>query len=194
MEGNMNINISGQQIDIGQSLQARVQEELQENMTKYFDRSTHAYVHFSREAFLFKCDISLNKGAGDSKIVNARAVSKDIYQAFELAMSHLKKQLLKYKDKLKHHHKDKEELHNSFMIATKYIFSPNDNKLIEEDNPVIIAEKATQISNLNVSEAVMRMNLLGLPALMFRNRVNGKMNVVYYREDGNISWIDPKEE
>lgn len=189
----LNVNISGQQIDIGQSLQSHVQATLLENITKYFDRPTHAYVHFSREAFLFKCDITVNKGTGDGVMVNARATAKDIFQAFELAFSHLKKQLIKYKDKIKAHHTDKEEIHHSFMEATKYVLSSKEEKP-KEDNPTIVAEKNINISNLTVSEAVMRMDLLGLPALMFKNRANGKMNVVYYREDGNISWIDPKGE
>jgi hypothetical protein len=37
------------------------------------------------------------------------------------------------------------------------------------------------------------MDLADLPALLFRNKVNNRINVVYHRIDGNISWIDPKE-
>jgi hypothetical protein len=29
------------------------------------------------------------------------------------------------------------------------------------------------------------------PAMMFRNRAHGGLNVVYRRPDGNIGWIDP---
>jgi len=38
----------------------------------------------------------------------------------------------------------------------------------------------------------MRMDLAELPALMFRNRGHGGLNMVYRRHDGNVGWIDPK--
>ena len=37
----------------------------------------------------------------------------------------------------------------------------------------------------------MQMELVHAPFLMFRNDANGRINVVYQREDGNIGWIDP---
>ena len=55
----------------------------------------------------------------------------------------------------------------------------------------MIAEQATEISLLSVSEAVMRMDLADHPVLMFRNSTSGELNVVYRRSDGNIGWIDP---
>ena len=55
----------------------------------------------------------------------------------------------------------------------------------------MIAEQATEISLLSVSEAVMRMDLADEPLLMFRSSATGELNVVYRRSDGNIGWIDP---
>jgi len=60
-----------------------------------------------------------------------------------------------------------------------------------EDAPVVIAEKAADLEKLTVSAAVMKMDLADLPALMFINASNGRLNVVYRRRDGNISWVDP---
>ena len=60
-----------------------------------------------------------------------------------------------------------------------------------EAHATVIAEQATEISLLSVSEAVMRMDLADQPVLMFRNSTTGELNVVYRRSDGNIGWIDP---
>ena len=38
----------------------------------------------------------------------------------------------------------------------------------------------------------MKMDLENLPALMFENIKTNRINVVYYRKDGNISWVDSK--
>ena len=59
-------------------------------------------------------------------------------------------------------------------------------------SPTIVAENSTEIAELPVGEAVMRMALAELPALMVFNRSHGGMNVVYRRPDGNIGWIDPQ--
>ena len=58
---------------------------------------------------------------------------------------------------------------------------------------MVVAEKPTDILTLTVSQAVMKMDLADLPALMFYNAGNGRVNVVYRRVDGNISWVDPEE-
>src|SRR5690606_40936365 len=59
---------------------------------------------------------------------------------------------------------------------------------------LVIAEKPTAIETLTVGEAVMKMDLQDLPALMFFNSGHGRLNVVYRRVDGNISWVDPEAE
>ena len=63
---------------------------------------------------------------------------------------------------------------------------------LETERPVVVAEMATEIPSLTVSEAVMRMDLSDQPALMFRNQAHGGLNMVYRRSDGNIGWIDPR--
>ena len=50
---------------------------------------------------------------------------------------------------------------------------------------------STELPQLTVGEAVMRMDLADAPMLLFRNRSHGELNVVYRRGDGNIGWIDP---
>ena len=58
--------------------------------------------------------------------------------------------------------------------------------------PVVIAEMATEIPTLTVGEAVMRLDLSGTPAMMFRNRAHGELNMVYRRDDSTIGWVDPR--
>ena len=60
-----------------------------------------------------------------------------------------------------------------------------------DGEPVVIAEMRTRILQLSVSEAVMRLDLADLPALLFRNGARGNLNLVYRRSDGNVGWIDP---
>jgi hypothetical protein len=73
------------------------------------------------------------------------------------------------------------------------IASPDhDDATIEPEtlNPVVVSESATQLRTLTVGEAVMQLDLMDAPALVFRNSAHGEINVVYRRADGNIGWVD----
>lgn len=192
----MQISISGKQIDIGSSLQEHVKDRLEKGVKKYFDRAVNSNVVFSKEAHLFRADILVNEGTGKGFIIKGNSSSDDIYTAFDSALLRIEKQLRKYKNKIKDHHKTKiSELpvdEKAIAKGTKYVLSAANANEEEHDNPVIIAEKDVTIEKLSVGEAVMKMDLSQLPALMFINNKTGRVNIVYHREDGNISWVDPK--
>ena len=57
---------------------------------------------------------------------------------------------------------------------------------------MIVAEMETEIEVMTPGDAVMRMDLANLPALMFRNVAHSGLNMVYRRADGNIGWVDPR--
>ena len=63
---------------------------------------------------------------------------------------------------------------------------------INENAPITIAETEANIPVCTVSEAVMRMDLADECALMFRNKANNHISMVYRRKDGNIGWVEPK--
>jgi hypothetical protein len=45
-----------------------------------------------------------------------------------------------------------------------------------------------------VSDAVMLMDLRNTGALMFKNSVTGRLNMIYRRDDGNIGWVEPHDD
>jgi hypothetical protein len=55
----------------------------------------------------------------------------------------------------------------------------------------VIAEHPSEILRLTLDEALMHIDLENQPALMFRHRDSGRMNVVYRRAHGTFGWIDP---
>jgi ribosomal subunit interface protein len=186
----MKITISGKQVDVGESLRTHVEKRLQEGISKYLDRVTSVTVVISRESHLFRADISGNTGTHDHTVIKGRAESEDVYAAFDGAADKIEKQLRRYKRKITNHHKTKEI--GTGLRATKYVIPADSAEDDKAGSPLIIAEKPTQIETLTVSEAVMKMDLQDLPALLFFNSAHGRMNVIYRRQDGNISWVDPE--
>ncbi|MBN9542309.1 MAG: ribosome-associated translation inhibitor RaiA [Alphaproteobacteria bacterium] len=189
----MHINISGQHIDLGDSLRTHVEERLQKSVHKFFEKAVSSEVHFVKHNHNFHCNILVNEGTKQHLVIKGESESDDAYTAFDQALIKIEKQLRKYKDKIKNHHKksltDLDSTEIRKLGGTKYtIERPQE----ETEHPLVIAEKATIIQHLTVAEAVMLMDLADLPAMVFINKANDRINFIYHRKDGNISWVDPE--
>ena len=187
----MQVSVSGQHISIGDALHQYVESRIIEVVRKYFEHAISASVRFSKQGFQYVCDIEVNDGTGRHLIIRSDYRCDEIYSSFDTALAKVEKQLRKYKSKLKDRHN---RVKVSQIEATKYVISPQQINEDEDigDSPLIIAEKPVDVMPLSISEAVMKMDLENFPALMFQNIKTGRINVVYYRRDGNISWIDSK--
>lgn len=193
----MQIIVSGKGVDVGASLQSHIEAQIDEQVKKYIDRVTSVQVVISREAHLFRVDITGNLGTHSGLVVRGRGALEDVYAAFDEALEKVSKQLRRYKRKITNHHKmsHAEQAAVARSIGTKYVVSADIGEHDEDKHSgLIIAEKPTDIETMTVSEAVMRMDLADLPAVMFFNSAHGRLNVVYRRVDGNISWVDPAAE
>jgi ribosomal subunit interface protein len=191
----MQLHISGRHVDLGESFQQHVEKRLSDGLSKYLDRVTNVDVVVSKAAHhQFQVDIHGNTGTHAGFILKSQGSAGEIYAAFDDAANKVEKQLRRYKRRLKdHHNRDKVEV-STGSRAKKYVLQSesHDTELDEKGAPAVIAEKATALERLSVSEAVMKMDLADLPALMFYNSGNGHLNVIYRRTDGNISWVDPE--
>jgi ribosomal subunit interface protein len=98
----MQVQISGKQIDIGDALHRHVEERLQAMVAKYFDRAIDASVVFAREAHLFDVDCSVHVGSGIS--VQGHGEATEIYASFDVALTHIEKQLRRSKRRRRNHH------------------------------------------------------------------------------------------
>jgi ribosomal subunit interface protein len=185
----MDVTVKGKGLDVGDALRQHVESEIGAQVGKYFSRAHDAVVGIAREAHQFRVDISVHPLRGVS--VQGRAAAADAYAAFDSALERIAKQLRRYKRRLNDHSRRRGG--EDAIPAQQYVIAAEsqDDELPAEGQPAIIAELTTEIATLSVGEAVMRMDLADAPALMFRNRAHGGLNVVYRRTDGNIGWIDP---
>jgi len=188
----MNLTVKGKNIDVGEALRSHVSQALDHGIGKYFGNPIEATVTFSKESHLFIADLSVHIGRNIQ--MQAESSADQAYIAFDRAMEHLTKRLRRHKRRLRDHHRAEIE---SFR-ASQYILAPQEEEEIDahpvngNDAPAVIAEMQTEIPTLTVGEAVMRLDLSDLKAIMFLNRAHGGLNMVYRRNDGNIGWVDPR--
>ncbi len=190
----MRYQISGKQIDIGESLQTHVQTELSEMVSKYSGRPTDAVVTFSKSAHEYVCETVVHLSTGLS--AQAKGHATEIYASFDSSLEKMDKQLRRYKRRLKDHHKERPQPVELSDAGSYILASTDDSNEVEPESsaPVIVAEMEAKIPSISVGEAVMQMELANAPVVVFRNEKNSVLNVVYRRDDGNIGWIDPRTE
>ena len=201
----MQLTVTGKQVDVGDALRRHVESALEAILGKYFGTAIDAHAVFAREAHLIRSEISLHIGRGI--VINSGAAAPDHYLAFDAAAERLAKQVRRYKRRLRDYHGKARGSTERPEVARSFVLAPFDEEADDDATeaggaeagesavdgapPVIIAEMSTELPQLTVSEAVMRMDLADAPLLLFRNRSHGELNVVYRRGDGNIGWLDP---
>jgi ribosomal subunit interface protein len=199
----MQLTVTGKQIDVGEALRRHVEASLGSILGKYFKTAIEAHVVVSKEAHLSRAEVSLHIGRGI--VVNAGAAAAESYLAFDAAAERIAKRLRRYKRRLRDHHAKARDPSAASERAMAYVLAPVDEEQEEASpdadqaaegdsggGPAVIAEMSTELPNLTVSEAAMRMDLADAPVLLFRNRSHGELNLVYRRPDGNVGWIDPE--
>jgi ribosomal subunit interface protein len=189
----MQLSVKGKQLDVGDALRTHVDESLSRILDKYFGDALEVTVTLSRDAHLYRAVISAHVGRGIQ--LEAHGDANEPYPAFDGAADRLSKRLRRYKRRLRDHNSKAVEA--APLPAQQYILAGDSFEELGEESsadgpPAVVAEMTTEIPMLTVSEAVMRMDLANLPAMMFRNSAHGGLNMIYQRSDGNIGWIDPR--
>ena len=186
----MLVTVKGKQVDVGDALRGHVEAELVNAVSKYFANPLESQVVLTREAHLFRADVTVHVGRGI--IVQGQGQAQDAKLACDGAIERVAKRLRRYKRRLRDHHKTGAEVQE----APAYVLAAASDEAEEAPEingaaPAIIAELTAKIATLSVSDAVMRLDLMDEPALLFRHAGHGGLNLVYRRPDGNIGWVDP---
>lgn len=185
----MKIQVSGHHLDVGDSLRTHIETKLSGCVKKYFENPINAHVTLEKERnHLIRTDIVVNEGTGAHLIIKSEAKDSDAYRSFDMAIEKAERQLSKHKDRIKHHQKRKEE-RVALIEAKKIVMYPFEDES-KGDAPTIVAEMVASIQKMSLTDAVVQMDLEDLPTLVFINAATDRLNVLYYRRDGNIAWVD----
>ncbi|MFO1187139.1 MAG: ribosome-associated translation inhibitor RaiA [Alphaproteobacteria bacterium] len=187
----MHLQIHGKQIDIGAALREHTEAKLGALVEKYFDRATSGTITYSRDGNDIRCDAHVHLASG--MMLQTSGQASEPYGALDQTLERLETRLKRYMSRLKHHHKESRGPIEA-STAPDYVIQDREGHEPLTLEPVIIAEMTAEIKRFTVGEAVLQMSLLEMPALFFRNRGNGRLNLVYRRSDGHIGWIDPPDQ
>lgn len=179
-------------MNVGDALTQRIEDRIDEAVTKYFPGGYSGHVTLEKQGNRFACDCQIHLDSG--VVLQGTSDETDPTVAFEAAADRVEKRLRRYKRRLKDHHGNAQARVKAEAAYT-IMESPEEEEEIPEDyNPVVIAESLTSVATQTVAEAVVQLDLVDQPVIVFTNAGNGRTNVVYRRADGNIGWIDPTQD
>ncbi len=187
----MQIKITGKHLDIGDALRTHIENKLQSLRERFFEGTVHGNVVLEKRRNLFLTDCTIHLATG--LVLQAHAEDSAAMSSADGALAHLEKQLKKYKQRLKDHHRNPREAREP-REAAKYVIQYEEHEGDEPEglHAPVIAETSTVIPQLSVGEAVMQLDISTTPFVLFHNSKEGRLNVVYRRPDGNIGWLDPR--
>ncbi|WP_028830318.1 ribosome hibernation-promoting factor, HPF/YfiA family [Proteocatella sphenisci] len=179
----MLVNILGRNLRITEAMEANFEEKLS-RLDKYFSKEQEAKVKVATFKNEQKVEITIPFENG---MVRAEASDLDVYNALDLSVEKLKKQLTRHKDKLM------KRAHHSIRFENIGEFSPQeDDIIIEEGQDQIIKRKSFEYRPMSEEDAILQLEMLGHEFFAFLNHETDKISVVYKRNDGYYGLIEPK--
>jgi ribosomal subunit interface protein len=176
-------------MEIGDSFRLRIEEQIGEAVTKYFDGgySSQVIVEKSGSRFSADCKVHLDTGI----VLHAAGEANDPQGSFDAAAARIEKRLRRYKRRLKDHHAGNHLNGHAEVAYTVMDRVPDEADEVPEDfAPTIVAESSKPLKTMSVATAVMALDMTDEPVLLFRSPGKEELNIVYRRNDGNIGWID----
>jgi len=185
----MSVRVSGKHMEIGDAFRQRIEDQIAEAVTKYFDGGYSSQVIVEKSGSRFTADCRLHLDTGTTLQANGEA--NDPLVSFQAAAERIEKRLRRYKRKLRDHHASNG--HDAFAEVAYTVMDsvPDEAEELPEDYaPTVVAESTKKLRTMSVASAVMALDMTDEPVLLFRSAGSEQLNIVYRRNDGNIGWID----
>jgi putative sigma-54 modulation protein len=174
-------------------------KERMERVKKYLPDPIACHVVLSTERHNHRIDVSFQLHNGLS--IAGHETTENMYSSIDLCIAKIERQVRKYKGKLEGM---RARPHNvvalpwSHTIIDEAFHDMNGDgqpkaaakgDAASPDYNVVKTEKF-HAQPLSVAEAIVQLNLLHEPFLVFRHDTDGRVAVVYKREDGNYGLIE----
>jgi len=173
-------------------------KERMERVKKYLPDPIACHVVLSTERHNHRIDVSFQLHNGLS--IAGHETTENMYSSIDLCIAKIERQVRKYKGKLEgmrarpHNVVALPWSHSIIDEAFHEMNGDGQPKAVakgdaEADFKVVKTEKF-HAQPLSVAEAIVQLNLLHEPFLVFRHDTDGRVAVVYKREDGSYGLIE----
>ena len=176
----MKVHITSRHEKLTEGLKNNIEEKIQ-RVERYLGKITEAHVILNFEKSVHICEVTL---VAKGLKLSAKAVSRDMYQSIDAALTRLETQAKKQKDKKTSH---REEVRRATSVSHSLIPHPDDN-----DEFSVIKSKSHAVKPMTVEEAALQLASSKNEFLVFYNAEDDCTSVVYKRKDNHIGLIEPE--
>ena len=177
----MQIKIRGEKIKITPAIDSYVSEKVGK-LDKYFENpeeiSANILVRIRGIEQIVEVTIPIKNA-----VIRAEERSKDLYEAIDLVVDKLERQIRKNKTKI-------QKKKNKVRLPEFNIDYQIEEK--EETKGKIVKEKIMETKPMSREEAILQMELVDHDFYVFKDDKTLETSVVYRRKDGNYGVIDAK--
>ncbi len=192
----MNVNITGKHMEMSDALRSYIENCLKK-LEHYFDKIVDANVVLAVEKHRHICEINLNVNGFR---IHAKESSPDMYASVDTVIDKLEKQIKKFKDKLKNHkprHRNETKSYKHLIIELKEEEEKEEKEIEPKEEPSIVPHEIIHrehitLKPMTVEEALMQIQLMEEPFLVFINAETSQVNVIYPRGDNTFGLIEPQ--
>lgn len=157
-------------------------EEKIDKISKLIERGGEAQVTLSTAKHVKTAHIELiTDGSLRLRGVDS---SEDMYAAIDNAVERIVRQVKRYRQKIKNHREPQQGRELPHQVLTVDADEPK--------VPEIVRTETIVAREMNVEEAVMRLDLLNSEFLVFTNTLTHQVNVVYRLPDGQYGLIEAR--
>lgn len=170
----MKVEINAKNYQVNDKLRAVIEKKVTK-LDKYFDGDAVVNVYLKRENRDCKIEVELKY---KSAALRAQAYAENFYDAIDLVVPKLEKQIYKHRSKLE------KQLRGGALS--------DDLFTAEELKPAkIVKTKRFELRPMSLSEAVEEFEMLGHTFYVFIDKADNNTKVLYLRDDGELGLIDP---
>ena len=180
----MDIRVAGKNIAVTEGMKEHLRGKLSK-FEKYAPRLVESHVVLKKEKYLFWAEITLL--TRHLRAYGEASSKENIFAAIDQAYLRVEKQLKKFREKLKDHHK-----HGKAGAKIAAMIPNPEAEESREDAPQIIRSRVFVAPRpLFPEDAGVQLRDSAKPFLVFQNASTQKVNVIFKREDGHYGLIEP---
>ncbi len=187
----MNIKITGRHMDLSEALKAYIESALKK-VKVHFDKVIDVDIVLDVEKHRHIAEVNLH---ANGVRIHSKEASSDMYASVDAVLEKLEKQARKYKDRINRHQPRTSREERSYQHAIVALEPTNGDgdhaEQVEEKHLVVNREKLV-MKPMSLEEAVMQLNLVDDPFIVFANAETAQVNVLYSRGDKTYGLIEPE--
>jgi len=193
----MQFSVTFRHMEPTESLKAYARERM-DRVRKYLPDPISCHVVMSTERHNHRIDVSFQLHNGLT--VAGSETTENMYSSIDLCIAKIERQVRKYKGRLEekkvrpHVVETMPWSHSIVEEAFQHVNGSNGAVAITAEVPPtefkVVKTEKFHAQPMSVSDAIVQLNLLGDSFLVFRTDGDGRVAVVYKREDGSYGLIE----